>query len=75
MSDTSMRVSPLPRLALSVEETGQTVGLCGKTVSKLIHDGRLRCVSVGTRRLVPVAEIQRWLDAEASALPSGREVE
>ena len=74
-TDTSLRVSAVPRLALSVEEAARSVGLCSKTVSKLIHEGRLRCVQVGTRRLLPVAEIQRWLDAEASALPSGREVE
>lgn len=65
MTDT-LRVSPVPRTALSVEETAQSTSLCGKTVGKLITDGRLRCVMVGTRRLVPVSEIQRWLDREAA---------
>lgn len=64
--DTSLRVSPVPRLSLSLEEAGQAVGLCSKTVGKLITDGRLRCVHVGTRRLIPVTEIQRWLDAESA---------
>lgn len=63
--DTSLRVSPVPRMALSLEESGQAIGLCSKTVSKLIGDGRLRCVMVGTRRLIPVTELQRWLDAES----------
>ena len=63
--DTSLRVSPVPRMALSLEESGQAIGLCSKTVSKLIGDGRLRCVMVGTRRLIPVSELQRWLDAES----------
>ncbi|MDA0284783.1 MAG: excisionase family DNA-binding protein [Planctomycetota bacterium] len=65
--DTSPRVSPVPRLALSMEETAQAIGLCGKTVGKLIADGRIRFVSVGTRRLVPLTEIQRWLDREAAS--------
>jgi excisionase family DNA binding protein len=65
MPETSLRVSPVPRMALSLEESGQAIGLCSKTVSKLIGDGRLRCVMVGTRRLIPVTELQRWLDAES----------
>lgn len=66
MTETSrLNVSPVPRLALSIEEAGQAVGLCGKTVSKLIADGRLRSVRVGTRHLLPVSELQRWLDREA----------
>ena len=66
MTDTSMRVSPVPRLSLSLEETGKAIGLCSKTVGKLITDGRLACVMVGTRRLVPVTEIQKFLDREAA---------
>ena len=66
MPDT-LRVMPVPRLALSLEESGKAVGLCSKTVSKLIADGRLRAVNVGTRRLIPVSELQRWLDAESCA--------
>jgi excisionase family DNA binding protein len=66
MTPDTPRVSPVPRLAFSVEETGKATDLCGKTVSKLIAEGRLRCVTVGTRRLVPLTEIQRWLDREAA---------
>ncbi|NQV24928.1 MAG: helix-turn-helix domain-containing protein [Rhodopirellula sp.] len=66
MSDPSLRISPVPRLALSLEESAKAVGLCSKTVGNLIRDGRLRAVHVGTRRLVPVSELQRWLDAEAA---------
>jgi len=60
-----MQVSPIPRLSLSLEEAGAAIGLCGKTVATLIHDGRLRSVRVGTRHLVPISELQRWLDTEA----------
>lgn len=69
MTDTSpmqrMQISPVPRLALSLEEAAQAVGLCAKTVATLIRDGRLRSVRVGTRHLVPVSELQRWLTDEA----------
>lgn len=68
MTDTSPRVSPVPRMALSLEETGQSTSLCSKTVSRLIAEGKLGCVTVGTRRLVPLTEIQRWLDREAASL-------
>ena len=69
MTPDTLRVSLVPRTALSVEETGQSTSLCSKTVGKLINDGRLKCVMVGTRRLVPVTEIQRWLDREAAQSP------
>jgi excisionase family DNA binding protein len=48
-------------MVLSLEDSG----LCSRTVSKLIRDVRLRCVMVGTRRLIPVTELQRWLDGES----------
>ncbi len=64
--DTSrLSVSPVPRLALNLEESGEAISVCGKTVANLIRDGRLRSVRVGTRHLVPVSELQRWLDSEA----------
>jgi excisionase family DNA binding protein len=66
----SLHVSPVPRLALSLEESGQAVGLCSKTVANLVRDGRLRSVRVGTRHLLPVSELQRWLDAEAGQAES-----
>jgi excisionase family DNA binding protein len=75
MSDHAPRVAPVPRLSLSVEEAGQAVGLCGKTVSKLIAEGRLRAVRVGTRRLIAVTEIERWLTAEASVIPAATPIE
>ena len=53
-------------MALSLEESGKAIGLCSKSVAKLINEGRLRAVNVGTRRLIPVAELQRWLDREAA---------
>ncbi len=68
MADT-LRVSPIPRMALSLEESGKAIGLCSKSVAKLINEGRLRAVHVGTRRLIPLTELQRWLDREAADSP------
>lgn len=70
MPDTSRRIAPVPRLSLNIEETGQAVSLCAKTVAKLISEGRLKAVRVDTRRLIPVAEIERWLTSEAEAAGS-----
>jgi excisionase family DNA binding protein len=56
-----------PRLALSPAEAAQALG-----VSRDFFDGHvlaeLRVVRRGRRRLVPVRELERWLDEQA-ALP------
>ena len=70
--DTSLRVAPIQKQALSLAEAEQAVPLCTKTLLKLIADGRLRALRVGTRWVIPVSEIQAWLDREA-AEPSMQE--
>jgi excisionase family DNA binding protein len=63
---------PLPRLALSPEEAARALG-----VSRDFFDQHLipelRVVRRGRRRLIPVRELERWLDEEAArALEGGR---
>jgi excisionase family DNA binding protein len=51
-----------PRLALSVKETAEALGLSKAFVERLIAIGELPSRKVGRRRLVPVAAIQAWLN-------------
>ena len=57
-------VSPqptLPRMAFSVTETAEILGLSVVTIRRLIRKGRLRTISGLRHRLVPLTEIQRLL--------------
>ena len=56
---------PSYRLALSVEEAAASVGLSRDLLDALIRDGDLRVVRAGRRVLVPVRELERWLDRAA----------
>ena len=54
----------LPRLALSIEEACGALGVSWDTWNQHIaHD--VRVVRLGRRRLVPVAELQKWLAEHA----------
>jgi excisionase family DNA binding protein len=55
----------IPRLALTVEEAAEAVGV-GRSFfyQHVLPD--LRIVRVGRRRLVPVRELERWLDESAT---------
>lgn len=49
-----------PRLALSVEEAAEALGIHRDTFDKRVLP-RIKTVPVGRRRLVPVAELERFL--------------
>lgn len=46
-----------------VEEAAQALRLSRSIIYELIRSGRLRTVKQGSRRLVPVAALQEYLDA------------
>lgn len=55
----------LPRLALSPDEAAATLGVSRDYFDEHVaHE--LRIVRRGRRRLVPVRELEQWLDREAS---------
>ena len=58
------RKRPVPRLALRPEEAAEAIGL-GRSAfyEQVLPD--LRVVYVGRARLIPVAELERWLEREA----------
>lgn len=61
-----LNIEPIPRTALSPAEAAASVGLCERTLSDLLVTGEIRSIKVGRRRLVPVAELRRWLSDRAA---------
>jgi excisionase family DNA binding protein len=49
------------RRALSVMETARAVGLSRATIYRLIEQKRLATLKIGSRRLIPVGEIDALL--------------
>jgi excisionase family DNA binding protein len=57
--------SRVPRLALSKVEAAEALGVTVDFLEEhVMHE--LRIVRRGRRRLIPVAELQRWLDESAA---------
>lgn len=51
----------MTRLLLSVREVAEAMGVSDWTVRELIRAGELGSVTVGTRHMVPVAEVRRYI--------------
>jgi hypothetical protein len=62
MSDQT--VAPIPRLALSREEAAAALGM-GLTMFSERVQPDLRVVRVGSKVLIPTAELQRWVGENA----------
>ena len=52
---------PPPRLAFSVAETAQMLGVCDKTIRRLVARGLLRRSRALRHLLIPRSEIERFL--------------
>ena len=57
----------LPRLALSRDEAAQSVGISLDSFERYVQP-HVRMIRCGKLRLVPVTELQRWLDENAEGL-------
>lgn len=60
--------SPVERLALSPAEAAESLGVSRDFFDEHIRD-ELRLVRRGRLRLIPLAELERWLAAEAERVP------
>ena len=56
---------PVPRLALTVAEAATASAIGQKELYRRINAGDLRVVRLGRRIIVPVVELEKWLDREA----------
>jgi excisionase family DNA binding protein len=64
-------VAAVPRLALSVEEACQALGVSWDFWQEHVaHE--VRIVRRGRRKLIAVAELQRWLEASGETVLSER---
>jgi excisionase family DNA binding protein len=52
---------PQQRLALFIKEAAQACGLSRATIYRLIADGKLATLKIGSRRLVPIGAIDALL--------------
>lgn len=67
MSDAAVKLRAtyeVPKLALSIEETCAALGISWDLWDQHVRP-EVRMIRVGRRRLVPVAELQRWLAEHA----------
>jgi excisionase family DNA binding protein len=60
-------VASVPRLALSKLEAAQAIGVSVDFLEEHVL-AELRVVRRGRRRLIPVKELERWLEQSASSL-------
>ena len=59
------KVAPVPRLALTRAEAASSIGVSLDYFDEhVVHE--LRVVRRGRRKLVPVAELSRWLERNAA---------
>ena len=59
--------APVPRVALSIQEACAALG-CSWDFWREHVEPEVRIVRRGRRRLVPVTELTRWLEAHAEAV-------
>jgi excisionase family DNA binding protein len=57
----------MERKAVNIAEAAKALGLHPHTVKALVNDGRLHAVKVGKRYLIPVAELDRFLEPQEAS--------
>lgn len=55
----------IPRLCLSVPEVAESTSLSKSTLYNCMKEGRLKFIKAGSRRLIPMTELQAFLSALA----------
>jgi excisionase family DNA binding protein len=60
--ENSDQTPSLPRLAYSMRESAEILGVSYITVHKWIKRGLLKCSSASRHKLIPLSEIQRFLN-------------
>lgn len=59
-----LNVAPVPRVALNIREASAALGVSWDFWKEHIEPD-IRLVRIGARKLVPVRELERWLDEHA----------
>jgi excisionase family DNA binding protein len=63
------------RLAVSVDEASQLLGISKWLGYELVAQGKLPALRLGRRLVVPLAALERMLDGSTSGLGAGRSVQ
>lgn len=50
-----------PRIALSIEEAAESIGVSKSVIENLVATGQLRTKVIGRRRVIPVAALKRFV--------------
>lgn len=64
VSERRPEIAPIPRLALSRSEAAAALGISLDSFERYVQPS-LRVVRLGRMRLVPISELERWLDEYA----------
>jgi hypothetical protein len=54
----------IPKLAFTIPQTGQIIGVSDVTVRRLLRRGKIRCLTSLRHKIIPLAEIERFLKAD-----------
>lgn len=60
MTAPNLRVLPIDRLQVSVDEAAHLLGYSKRTVYEMMERGELRSVGRGRLRRIPIDELKRW---------------
>jgi excisionase family DNA binding protein len=55
-------VGDQPRILITLPETARILGVGRSTVCRLVHQGALECVSIGSLRRVPLQSVHDFVD-------------
>jgi len=61
---------PLPRFALTREEAAASIGMSLDSFERYVQPD-VKLIPCGRKRLVPVAELERWVEANAEQILGG----
>jgi excisionase family DNA binding protein len=56
--------SQIAKLACSIQEAATYIGVSKRLVERLVASGEIPSRKVGSRRLIPVASLTRWLEGK-----------
>ena len=62
----------VPRLALTVEEAGERIGVKRTTMYKLIRDGEIESFTIGRLRKVSLSELDAYIERRRAAARAGQ---
>jgi excisionase family DNA binding protein len=68
---TSAARPEIERLAYSMREAAEAIGVCERSVWQAIKDGRLRASRIGRSVRISATELERFLEATAVSPPEG----